>query len=281
MLLFVVCAVMCVGCGNSQDKPNNPDEPNNPTVETESIIALTDAVNEIQMALAINGNDNHSILEKIGNFDYTCQIELCDDETTPEDVYQAGIYHYANYDFVTYNSETSQGQVDNKTRKVYFANGVEYVNYVKYGNDIHEQTNKNVINVELFNTAFSVDAFNFVYDSEVKKVTNADGISYTLKSDLKGVLKLINLVSGKSIGEDFEEQWLELKNKLSQDVLDECYMSVIIEVDLYGTITTAEIDWVYVMSEDCYKYKENYRISKTTNQVTQPQWVTDYLASKN
>ena len=273
LLTFITCAVLFVGCGAEQ-----PAEPNTPPAETESIISLTDAANVIQSALAINGNANHNVLEKIGTFDFTEQIELVDEQTTPEDRYMEGVCQYANDDFVTYYAEVSQELGNNETHEICFVDGVEY----KYsGDEVYEQTTPEISALEVINIAVSEDAFNAVYDSEVKKVTNTDGISYTLKSDLKGFFKLVYLMRGQSIGEDFEQQWLELKNKLPQAILDECYVSVTIKFDSHETIIGVELDWLYVMSEDCFKYQENHSISRTTKQVTQPQWLTDYLANNN
>ena len=278
LLTFITCAVLFVGCGAEQPTEPTPTPPNTPPAETESIISLTDAANVIQSALAINGNVNHNILEKIGTFDFTGQTELVDEYITPEDMSMEGVCQYANDDFVTYYAKVAQGWGNNETHEICFVDGVEYV---YSGDDVYERMTLEISALEVLNLAVSEDAFNAVYDSEVKKVTNTDGISYTLKSDLKGIFKFIYLMRGQSIDEDFEQQWLELKNKLPQEILDECYVSVTIKFDSHEAIIGAELNWLYVATEDCYKYQENYSISRTTKQVTQPQWLTDYLANNN
>ena len=281
VLLFIVCAVMCVGCGATPEQPNDnkPNNPSTPTGTRESIVSLTDARRFIKMALEINGSANDSILEKLGNFNYNSQVELYDDKNTPEDMEMSGIFQYTNGNFVKYYLETTREQGSTNSR--YCTNSTEYVYNGSYIHE-QEQIENNTAVVTIFDKALSDEAFNLIYDSQVKHIVNKEEISYKFKTGLKGFLQLTRLTLGQSIGEDFEQEWLEIENSLTAKELKGYYCSVTVKLDLYGRVTGAEIDSFYTMTADQkYQYKEIHSITKTTDQITQPQWLTDYLASKN
>lgn len=311
LLLFVTCAVLCVGCGSNKGNPDNSNT---------TKISLAEAEATIVKALAINNrsglttmaedetNVNRDLMEKFGNFTASMvQVDVdVDNQKIMAEIEESGVITYHNHNFVSYVTNSvevsSYHKANDRVESAsYFADNRLYrwcIDESSSDGRTWEVKTDNIqyaSNYENLKGVFGKEAFEGVYGDEVVKTINANGYSLTLQGDFKGYMYYFFIFTGGlESSTTFEEMWesyeAKMKTRYSQAVLDSCYMKVIINFDNHDEITDAVVELVGLTPhgdegvEGNYYNIQNtvtYTIAKTDADVKQPQWLTDYLASQN
>ena len=299
--LFIICAVMCVGCsvsfsGNIDDFGNNNSGntgSGNQDIPAVPTFTLASAEETIIQALVLKnqqgGKSNRDVLEKFGkhSFNYTATQTFFDNDIVMNSNAK-GVYDYANFDFVTGHSKNILNYNSEEYNEEYFL--LDEVNY-------HQQVTGNISEGEfsiesrdtfmyvLMQQVFSEVWFNHVYGNEVDKDMTVYGCNITLKNGLAGVMYLNTIFSGSGATtfSDVKAYEAELLKRYSQELIDESYVKTTACINNNNEIIKIKFELVTLNQGAGGNSQIKYviEIEPSNKDITQPQWVTDYLASKN
>ena len=290
--LFIVCAVMCVGCsininGNINETGNSGNTgTGNQETPVVSTITLAEAETLITNALTIDNNQsNRNLFEKLGKFKISMNTNTFEPELE-ENYHKTSIEGYVEYadgasKVYHVNEFIKNFKTGNSDSEKYLINGVEYKKDINTNEITYSSHDSVMLAVShSFNSLLSEQAFDHVLKDDVERVaTTNDGFTLNLKTDLKGALQIV--VGDYS--ENFESTWhdyqTELKKFYTQKDLDECYALIKLNFSKYGNIIGADFELIYLaLSGNNACQQEMYvSVNKTISEITQPEWVTEYL----
>ena len=308
MLLFVVCAVMCVGCsvnfsgsidengngsGSGTTIPENPEESDDQTKPGTYKIALSDTEDIILDALFLDwillDGTNRDVYEKFGTFLFnstevvtgTEHNELIGASTTNAVInYCDGLYKKGNYNFS--RSYTNGGN----DVMVYHLNNLDYYWYSDYAGDNSIEYNKGRVEEgEKFDSfshqdlamkqVFSEKWFSLIYGDQAEKIVKEDGFTICLKNGLKGCMYLNQYLGGDAY-DDFSEYEAKLKEQYDQELIDDCFIKVEVEFDKNGKITKVKFEAV-LLNAGATLVKDHWTMSIEPSdiEIREPEWVRD------
>lgn len=307
IVAMLCCGFFLTGC---KDKDDNKTQSNTST------ISLSEAKTIIVNALKIDGTQtmtyaqsenissaeqgNRDILEKLGIMEIVSDSTSYDYDTNSldQETNSQGYFSYQNYNFVEYSliqNSTVVISVENHLNSVYQEYSMDGQNaYVNENNNIsliqlidgnygYWNTYGNA-NIGIMKGLFTDKAFEMAYSNEVIKNKTDMGYSLKLTLDEKGYTRLMTLDS--MTDEEFEVYWLEYKSIFEQaDAGYNNKINVVINFDNNEDIIDVSMlaDYVYTTISDYstknYKIISSFTIKKYAGEITEPDWVTDYLAN--
>ena len=306
-ILSMVAVILCfgfllTGCGGNKDTVSTIS-----LSEAKTIIVNALEIEEPQtqvLTYALNEqteNGNRDLLEKLGKFSVLTTENAFNYQTNDEVLNQSfnGNFVYSNSFFTQYLVEMNIMQdTDNSqgTIKEYLSNNNVYIKY-NDGETI-SQTAEDTRGFGYANTMgqayiaqldalFTDKAFDMVYQDVVTRESTENGYNLTLKLDIKGFTRLQTINS--MTDDEFAQYWTQyeqLINSMPQDLKDYTDISVVVAFDQNDDIISVEmnskIGSMSSINESVSYYKQNaiLKITKYDGEITEPQWVTDYLAEQ-
>ena len=308
----------CKDGNEKDDEDTNPGTQSSTTIslsEAKTIIVNALALDEDSSSAEQQGN--RDLFEKFGMVQLNSLTET-QDYTTSEMISQeeyVGHYEYSNNSIRKYLSSMSSTAVENDeiTEVNYQEYSSDYITVYRniedelFGNMVMEITLSNDEStgesfeietlesqiLSITNVMFTDDAFDAVYKENVARNKTDDGFSLTLSSDYKGFTRLLSLES--MTDDEFDAFWILLSygyNSMPQELKDIEKFEFVLNFDETEQITSLEMSLKYgeesVVWGDSSENESisydiqtmNMTISKYAGEITEPQWVTDYLANK-
>ena len=309
----------CKDGNEKNDEDTNPGTQSSTTIslsEAKTIIVNALALDEDSSSAEQQGN--RDLFEKFGMVQLNSLTET-QDYTTSEMISQeeyVGHYEYSNNSIQKYLSSMSSTAVENDeiTEVNYQEYSSDYITVYRniedelFGNMVMEITLSNDEStgesfeietlesqiLSITNVMFTDDAFDAVYKENVARNKTDDGFSLTLSSDYKGFIRLLNLEL--MTDDEFDTFWPLFSygyNSMPQELKDIEKFEFVLNFDETEQITSLEMSLKYgeesVVWGDSSENESisydiqtmNTTISKYAGEITEPQWVTDYLANKD
>lgn len=283
-LLLVVGCVAFVGCGPKKEEDNPPANQTTITLaEAKTTIVNALAINEPQAmamtyALADEEQGNRDIFVKFGISQGILDGKTILDGTT----YDMPAHLIADKTNGTWNKYTLDSTVlsDDGLHniKAYFDG--ENI-FSKMDNQTPTATdffhNFSQMYLTTIETMFSEDAFDIFYSGDVIKTTINNGFTYTMPVNYLSYSKYLAKQQGYL--EQFEESYEKMTEEQKQQLANLGTVSVVIDFDSNSDITSVKMNMSVTVPNG--SQHSNITITKYTGQITEPQWVTDYIASQN
>ncbi len=284
-LLLVVGCVAFVGCGPKKEEDNPP-------ANQTTTITLAEAKTTIINALRIDEpqaqatamtyvlaeeQENRDIFVKFGKSQFVLDAKTILDGTT----YDMPAHLIADKTNGTWNSYNLESTVLSDDRlhnvKTYF-NGTNYYsnidNNVSFGTDLFGDFSQMYLTT--IETMFSEDAFDIFYSGDVIKTTTNNGFTYTMPVNPLSYQRFIAKQQGYL--EDFDEAYEQMSDEQKQQ-FENGTISVVIDFNSNSDITSVKMNMSVTTPNG--QQVGNATITKYTGEITEPQWVTDYIASQN
>lgn len=279
VMLFMVCAIMCVGCSFGED--NLPSDSDSDSDSKEITISLTEAESVIYDVLQIQaGQINRDAFKKWCKFELTSVLRAVNPNTNNLIASQKtslfATYENGVYDNVYSTYELRDVEHDQHTiRESYTVDNIQY----SYENST--VSNDNVDKVELPSEAdvvkklFTDDFLYLVYGNKVTKKVTTDGYTLVFRNGLQGLANFLYIMSGRDVDdiEEYAGSYIEqLKTMYSDTELSEVYIQLSVEFDKQNNIT--EIKFSYLALEPSQYGKSDAVITakKSTENFQAPQW---------
>ena len=305
--LFIVCAVMCVGCsvnfsgsidengngsGSGTILPGNPGESEDQTKPGTYKIALSDAEDIILDALFLDwillDDTNRDVYEKFETLTfYSTEVvtnsengELFGSSTENAVInYSSGVYEKGEY---TRNVSYPNGEVN---KSVSYLENKDHYWYSDYSSDDEISYNHRLYeDDEVFTFSnhdlamkqiFSQKWFGVIYGEEAEKIVKEEGYTIRLQGGLKGCMHLNQYLGGGAC-DDFSEYEAALKELYDQDLIDECFVRVDVEFDKNKKITKVKFEAVLLnLGENLMKDHWTMSIEPSDLEIREPEWVKD------
>lgn len=297
MLLFVVCAVMCVGCSvnfsGSIDEDGNSNLGNggsNNNQITVPTITMDEAEKIIKNALACDDSKNESILKKFGKHSLYF-------ENSTIDVYSKNVTGTKTVNSVYEYSSESMGLINGYSKTHMNRNGVlsasesyllNDVNYQKNDKGSFKEDENSILERQLeyflidrvFSEGFYEEVYD--YDNRVEKVATTDGYKLSIKNGLSGVMYFNGRYMQGDKFNNVADYKAALEKRYSQELIDECFVCTTINFDYQGNVIGVKFEFTILNQGegDHVQMKFLIEVKPTDEVITQPQWLTDNLASK-
>ena len=281
VMLFMVCAIMCVGCSFGKDNlPSDSDS-------KEITISLTEAESAILGALQNKaGQINRDPFQKWGNFEFASVLRdfnpdtnelIASQKTSLFATCENGVYDrvYATYELndLLYD--------EHSIRESYTVDNIQYT----YENS--SVSNDNVDKVELPSEAdvvkklFADDFLYLVFGNEVTKKVTTNGYTLAFKNGLQGLVNFLCIMKNEDVEEYAEFYLKQFEAMYSEAQLAvayaEAYVKLLVEFDKQNNIT--EIIFSYVAFEP-WRYVKSEAVivaKKSTANIPVPEWYLNRL----
>lgn len=140
--------------------------------------------------------------------------------------------------------------------------------------------------IALLDALFTDKSFDMVYQDVVPRESTENGYNLTLKLDIKGYTRLQTINS--MTDDEFAQYWTQyeqLINNMPQDLKNYTDISVVAfdqNDDIISVDMNSKIGSMTSINENVSYYKQNaiLKIAKFDGEITEPLWVTDYLAEQ-
>ena len=140
--------------------------------------------------------------------------------------------------------------------------------------------------IALLDALFTDKSFDMVYQDVVPRESTENGYNLTLKLDIKGYTRLQTINS--MTDDEFAQYWTQyeqLINNMPQDLKNYTDISVVAfdqNDDIISVDMNSKIGSMTSINENVSYYKQNaiLKIAKFDGEISEPQWVTDYLAEQ-
>lgn len=282
-VLSIIAVILCfgfllTGCGGN--KGDNPTTTTISLSEAKTIIVNALEIEEPQtqvLTYTLNEqaeNGNRDIFEKLGLFTYSEKAVAIEYETGQDLSNQftqiSGQYSYKNSEYVKYLASLGDSEL------FYLTNGIRYYNDGSTTQTV-QSTFIDEYNIILCN-AFNNELFDNAYQQDVEKETLSSGYTLTLNADYK-----------KFVSSLYGEDYSSYDSLIPAELKDWSKVSIIITFDNNDQITKAVLNinsispyQTSVNSEMHYvKVSGVITVEKYAGEITEPQWVTDYLAEQS
>lgn len=274
IMLFMVCAIMCVGCSFGKDNlPSDSDS-------KEITISLTEAESVIYDALQIQaGQINRDVFKKWGKFELTSVLRgiylntnnlAGSKKTSLFATYENGVYDNVYSTYELHDVEHDQHTI----RESYTVDNIEYT----YENST--VSNDNVDKVELPSEAdvvkklFTDDFLYLVYGNKVTKKVTTDGYTLVFRNGLQGLANFQCIMIGHDVKESYIE---ELEAMYSDAELSESYIQLSVEFDKQNNITEIKISYLALEPSQYGKSEAVITAKKSTANIPVPEWYLNRL----
>lgn len=285
LMLFMVCAVMCVGCSFNfagEDDAGDDEKP------TQIPISLTEAESVIFDALQIQaGQINRDAFKKWGNFEFASVLRDFNQDTN-ELIASQKTSLFATcengvYDRVYSTYELNDLLYDEHSIREYYT-----VGDIQYTYEDSSVSADNVDKVELpsetdvVKKLFADDFLCLVFGNEVTKEVTTGGYTLVFKNGLQGLVNFLCIMKNQDV-EEYAESYLEQLEAMYSDAelavaYAEAYVKLLVEFDKQNNIT--EIIFSYVAFEP-WRYVRSQAVivaKKSTANISAPEWYLDYVA---
>lgn len=306
--IMLCCGFFLAGCKDGNEKD---DEDTNPGTQSSTTISLSEAKTIIVNALALDEDSssaeqqgNRDLFEKFGMVQLNLQSGAQDYTTGEMDSQDelVAYYEYSNNSIQKYNASGSSISAE-YGETAYQEYSPDYITMYRDTNGTitempvstdesleGEYADSEDMAVEdLINQMFRDEAFEKVYEENVVKNSVDNGFTLTLSSDYKGFIRLSSL---DLPDDEFDMIWGLMSIfivGIPQELKDAEKFEISINFDENEQITSLEFSLVYGIMDEFSSESEvasysknsmNITISKYAGEITEPQWVTDYLANK-
>lgn len=284
--MFVIGCACLVACNTKEENP--PNQTTTITLaEAKTIIVNALAINEPSQLMLATANEqnegNRDLLEKLGKFTFSnvAQAVKADD---PSFIYQSGTGSSTGTMEYKSGSTTKFIMSMDNVENYYYDNDTTYV----YGDDnqchiLGSNTMARSLSDSLKNI-FSETAFDYAFKNNVNKVTTNNSYTLELTMDYSDYFRII---VDKYFDEEYKVQYDEFQNSIPKNLRDWQNVSLLITLDSNDQISSVELSLKNISAQghpsgniDYIKVTTDIEITKFTGTITQPQWVTDYLASQ-
>ena len=289
LFVIILCfGFVLTGCGGDDTNKDN-DTVTTTTInlnEAKEIIINALSIEQAQVMTFAGNEGNRDIFEKLGKFSVNSKIyqeeQLIQTENT--------VAEYANNSFLQLYSQQTQTEYMTENTiesELYITLQQVYqlTNGVVSASQLPEQMMQSFT---LFNNALAEECFQSGYDEDVIKQTGQDGFSLTLNMNLFGYTYY---TMGSILDEtNFNSYWQAFQlayEQMPQEYKDYYDFKIVFDFDNNNQITSFNMDIKYVGvyanpsgSVQYYKVRGEMLTSKYSGEISQPQWVTDYISGQ-
>lgn len=279
-MLFMVCAVMCVGCSFGED--NLPSDSDSDSKQI--TISLTEAESAILDALQNKaGQINRDAFQKWGQFEFSSSVRafIPDTNELRGSVKTSLIATCENgfYDNMYMTYELNDLMYDKHSiRESYTVGDIQYT---------YEDSSVDVENVDkcdlpseadVVKKLFADDFLYLVFGNKVTKEVTTDGYTLVFRNGLQGLANFLFIMSDHDVDDikEYAESYLEQIEEMYSDAeLSDAFVQLLVEFDKQNNIT--EIKFSYVTFEPSrYMRSEAVIVAKkSTENFQAPQWYLD------
>jgi hypothetical protein len=303
---FVISSLTLVAC-----KPQNPNTPQTSTPTTTTITlaeAKTTIINSLALdetqpqiiAVALSDQPttnvgNRNLLEKLGKIELslnTISKSYPNNEVTLQTTIN-GQYEYFHGDFTQYTmsfTDSTEGtlyEYSSDYKTAFVKSGTSITNHTITKGALGYSDTAGGMMIQMFNALFTDKAFEVSYEDTVTKNTKESGFELVLTLSLKGYSRLLTIDSMSDA--EFETYWQTTQayfDNMPQELKDYQSFTLSINFDndsnILDTTLTCNSGSFMDMNGNIkyYKTESQLKIAKYNNEITQPQWVTEYIASQ-
>lgn len=272
-IAFIVCSFILVAC-----KSKDPDVP--PQTPESTTITLSEAKSTIVNALAIDNMGVQSSFSSVSNRNVFTKLNTVE------------IFMEGKFDYGTTISGTAEKNVFGNWTKYSLQSGENYGYYdgdnaylknnSDYGTTTFEYSYFGLILQSMdcvyIDLLFIDDAFNSIYGNTVEKISTKDNYTLTMDIDMS---KYVDYVMAQCEIRDLPAEGLFGEGDYLQRNKDEGSVELVINFDNNHRILGLDmaINSLYSEGGATSLQETRINITKSSQDITQPQWVADYLAN--
>ena len=273
-MALIVCSFILVAC-KSKDPDTPPQTPGSTTItlaEAKSTIVNALATNNMEVQSSFFSTSNRNVFTKLNTVEISIEGKF-DYGTTISGTAEKNIL--GNWTKYSLQSGENYGYYDGDN--AYLKNNLDYwtttFEYSYFGLILQSM---DCIYIDLL---FLDDAFDSIYGDTVKKISTKDVYTLTMDIDMS---KYVDYVMVQCELRDLPAEGLFGEGDYLQRNKDEGSVVLVINFDNDHNILGLDmvINSLYSESGVTSLQETKINITKSNQEITQPQWVTDYLENQ-